>query len=489
MSRRVKPLRRILAEGEINEHGFKRTLGPWMLAAMSVGSVIGAGIFVLSGVAAATRAGPALTISFIIAGIVAALAALCYAEVAGKIPNSGGSYTYAYATLGEFFAWLVGWGLLLRYGVSTATVSIGWSGYFVNFVQSAFGWNIPSTWAHSPFDPIHGTANLPAAIIVLIVTALLVRGTHESAQVNRIIVVCKLAVLLFFILIGLGHVHSANWHLPAGAATGAGGYFPFGWSGVFAGAAFIFFAYSGWETTATAAEESVNPKHDIPFAIITSLTACTVLYIAVVVVLTGMIPFNELNVSSPVAFAVVRAGLPWAGLLISLGALAGITTVLLVGMYGQSRVLFAMSRDGLVPKAFTRLHPVWRTPIFSSLFFGILMALLAAFTPIGLAASIANMGTLGTYIIVSFMLPLLRKKHPELNNQSFTVPFGPRLIPTLCGISAFGMMVAQMLRSPTVWGIPLPWVGYAVWFVIGILFYYAYGRKHSTVSNDESKAA
>jgi len=485
MMQRVKPLGGILVDGAGNERGLKRTLGRWTLTAMGIGAIIGTGIFVLTGVAAATRAGPALTISFIIAGIVSAFAALCYSEVAGKIPIAGSAYTYAYATLGEFFAWVIGWDLILEYGVGSATVSIGWSGYFANFMQAAFNLRIPNAWAHSPFDPVPGIANLPAAIIILVITALLIRGTRESAQVNAIIVACKVAVVLFFIVVGIGRVDPANWHLPAGPTTGSGGYFPFGWTGVFGGAAFIFFAYIGFDAISTAAEETVDPKADIPFGIMTSLAICTVLYIIVVAVLTGMVPFNELNVSSPVAFAVIRAGLPWAGFIISVGAIAGLTTVLLVLMYGQSRIFFSMSRDGLIPKAFTSLHPQWRTPMFSTLFFGIVIALTAAFTPIDFVGSLTNMGTLGAFIIVSIALPILRKSHPELNGNGFQVPFGPLIIPALSAITAFGLMVSLMFNSPTIAHIPLPWFGFVVWTLIGLVFYYAYGRKHSTVGAQE----
>jgi basic amino acid/polyamine antiporter, APA family len=488
MLQRVKPLKRILSESESNGHGLKRTLGRWMLTAMGIGAIIGTGIFVLTGVAAATRAGPALTISFIIAGIVSTLAAACYSEVARKIPIAGSAYTYAYATLGEFFAWLIGWDLILEYGVGSATVSIGWSGYFGNFMQSAFGWSMPEAWTHSPFDPIHGIANLPAAIIILIITGLLVRGTHESGTVNAIIVSIKVAIVIFFIVVGAGHINPANWHLPSGPHTGNGGYFPFGWSGVFGGAAFIFFAYIGFDAISTAAEEAQNPTRDLPFSIITSLSICTILYIIVVIVLTGMVPFNELNVSSPVAFAVIHAGLPWAGAIISMGAIAGLTTVLLVLMFGQSRIFFSMSRDGLIPPAFTRLHPTWRTPIFSTLFFGAIIALMAAFTPIDFVGSLTNMGTLSAFILVALALPVLRKNHPELNNGGFQVPFGPYVIPTLSAITAFGLMVSLMFNSPRVFGIPLPWFGFIVWLMIGLCFYYAYGRQHSTVSKSEATA-
>jgi APA family basic amino acid/polyamine antiporter len=478
LNRRVKSLTRILADGKNNEHGLKRSLGPWTLTAMGVGGIIGTGIFVLTGVAAATRAGPALTISFVIAGIVSALAALCYAEVSRKIPIAGSAYTYAYATLGELFAWIIGWDLVLEYGVGAATVSIGWSGYFVNFMQTALGWKIPIAWAHSPFDPVHGIANLPAAFIILLLTALLAKGTHESSTVNTIVVTLKVSVVLFFIAVGMGHVNPTNWHLPAGPATGAGGYFPFGWTGVL-----------GFDAVSTAAEESLNPNRDLPFAILASLAICTLLYIPVVVVLTGMVPFNELNVPSPVAFAVIRAGLPWAGVIISVGAIAGLTTVLLVLLFGQSRIFFSMSRDGLLPPFFTRLHRTWRTPIFSTLFFGIVIALTAAFTPIEFVGSLTNMGVLAAFMLTSAAVPILRKKHPELNAGGFQVPFGPRLIPALSALTAFGLMVALMFNSPRIWGIPLPWFAFTVWLAIGLVIYYAYGRNNSIVGENDEKAA
>ncbi len=485
IQQRVKPLTRILAESENKEHGLKRTLGPVTLTAMGIGAIIGAGIFVLTGVAAATRAGPALTISFIISGIVSAFAALCYAEVSSKLPIAGSAYAYAYATLGELFAWLIGWDLILEYALGSATVSIGWSGYFTDFLKTAFGITIPDVWTHAPTDPIHGYANLPAAGIILIITALLAKGTQESGWVNSIIVAVKISVVLFFLSVGIGHMHPANWSLPAGPTTGQGGYFPFGWTGVFGGAAFIFFSYIGFDAVSTAAEECKNPKRDLPIGILGSLAICTVLFIAVVAVLTGMVPFNQLNVSSPVTFAVLQNGMPWAGIIISLGAIAGLTTVLLVMMFGQSRIFFSMSRDGLVPAAFTRLHPQWRTPIFSTLFFGVAIAAVAAFTSIGIVGSLTNMGTLSAFIIVSFALPILRKKHPELSNGGgFQVPFGPYVVPTLSAITAFGLMLSLAFNSPTIWNIPLPWFGFIVWLAIGLAIYYGYGRQHSTAGRD-----
>jgi APA family basic amino acid/polyamine antiporter len=477
---RVKPLQRILAQGSDEKHGLKRSLGPWSLTAMGIGAIIGTGIFVLTGVAAATRSGPALTISFVVAGIVSALAALCYAEVSSKIPISGSAYTYAYATFGELLAWIIGWDLILEYALGAATVSIGWSGYFGTILKNA-GLAIPTAWAHSPFDPTPGIMNLPAAAIILIITGLLIRGTKESGMVNNIIVGAKLVVVLFFIILGAGHINPANYALPAGPGTGLGGYIPFGWAGVFGGASFIFFAYIGFDAVSTAAEETKNPGKDLPFGIIMSLIICTILYIIVVAVLTGMVPFNLLNVSSPVAFAMDHVGLGWAAVIISLGAIAGLTTVLLVMMFGQSRIIYAMGRDGLVPKWFTAVHPTWRTPIFSTVFFGVLIAAIAAFTPIDVVGSLTNMGTLAAFVLVSLALPVLRRKHPELTG-GFTVPFGPWVIPLLSAATALFLIYYLREGSTHVFGVPLPWFGFVVWLVIGMAIYLGYGRTHSTVA-------
>jgi len=481
----VKPLARILAEGSDAQHGLKRSLGPWSLTAMGIGAIIGTGIFVLTGVASATRAGPAITISFVVAGIVSALAALCYAEVASKIPIAGSAYSYAYATFGEVLAWIIGWDLILEYGLGAATVSIGWSGYFVNLLQTV-GITLPQSLVHSPFDPMTpGILNVPAAIIILIITALLVKGTRESGTVNAVIVAVKLCVVVFFIIIGVGHIDPANYHLPAGPQTGAGGYFPFGWGGVFGGAAFIFFAYIGFDAVSTTAEEAKNPKRDLPFGIIASLLICTVLYIIVVIVLNGMVPFNELNVASPVAFAVTHAGLGWAAFIISLGAIAGLTTVLLVMMFGQSRIIFSMGRDNLLPGWFTAIHPRFRTPAFSTIFFGILIAIAAAFTNINFVGSLTNMGTLAAFVLVSLALPVLRKRHPELRG-GFEVPFGPYVVPILSAIAALFLIFYLKEGSVRAWGIPLPWLGFVIWLAVGMIVYLGYGRSHSTVGADDA---
>ena len=482
---RVKPLERILAEGgdENKPHSLKKSLGAGSLTAMGIGAIIGTGIFVLTGVAAATRSGPSLTISFIVAGIVSAFAALCYSEVASRIPIAGSAYTFAYASLGEFIAWIIGWDLVLEYALGAATVSIGWAGYFTTVLKNAFGITLPDALQHNPWDlgpsgePLHGFMNLPAFVIICLIGVLLYRGTRESAVVNNIIVTVKVLIVLFFIVLGVGHVNSGNW-VP---------YFPFGVTGMLGGAAFIFFAYIGFDAVSTAAEETKNPKRDLPIGIIGSLAICTVLYIIVVAILTGMVPYTKLNVPSPVAFAMDQVHMGWASLIISLGALAGLTTVLLVMMFGQTRVFFAMSRDGLIPPVFAKVHPRFRTPGLLTIIFTIFIALIAAFTPIGIVGSLTNMGTLIAFILVSIALPILRKRYPT--TEGFTVPFGPYVIPTLSAVTAAGLIWSLQYGSPVWFGMPAPWFGFLVWLVVGLAVYFGYSRAHSTVGQDETKAA
>ncbi len=479
---RVKPLATILAEGSDEQHGLKRSLGPWALTAMGIGAIIGTGIFVLTGVASATRAGPSLTISFVVAGIVSALAALCYAEVSSKVPISGSAYTYTYATLGEFLAWIIGWSLVLEYALGASTVSVGWSGYFNFILRTMFHLNIPQMWQHSHWDATPGIANLPAAAIIFLITALLVRGTRESGTVNAVIVTIKVLVVLFFIVIGVQHINPVNYHLPPGPQAGAGGYFPFGWTGMLGGAAFIFFAYIGFDAVSTTAEEAKNPARDLPFGIIMSLIICTILYITVVAILNGMVPFYSLNVAFPVAFAVDSVGLPWAGVIISFGAIAGLTTVLLVMMYGQTRIFYAMSRDGLIPPSFTKLHPTWRTPVFSQIFFGLLIAAAGAFFPISLLGSVTNMGTLSAFILVAIAVPVLRNRHPELKG-AFTLPGGPYLIPVGAAVLSFVLILFLAVGNPLVGGFfPVVWLVFLIWMTIGLIFYFNYGRYKSTVA-------
>lgn len=480
--RRIKPLATILAEGADREHGLKRSLGPWALTAMGIGAIIGTGLFVLTGVASATRAGPSLMISFVVAGLASAFAALCYAEVSSKIPISGSAYTYTYATLGEFLAWIVGWGLVLEYALGAATVSVGWSGNFTFILHTLFNWNIPQVWQHSHWDATPGVANLPAAAIILIITALLVRGTKESGTVNAFIVALKLAVVVVFIVVGAQHINLAYYHLPPGPKTGLGGYFPFGWAGTLGGAAFMFFAYIGFDAVSTTAEEARNPGRDLPVGIISSLVVCTILYIVVVAILNGLVPFYTLNVAFPLTFALDDIGLAWAGVIVALGAIAGLTTVLLVMMYGQTRIFFAMSRDGLIPPSFTRLHPVWRTPIFSQIFFGVLIAAAGAFFPISILGSVTNIGTLAAFVLVSLAVPTLRKRHPELKG-TFQIPFGPYVIPVTSAVLALFLIYFLKVGNPLVWGFfPLVWLVFLIWLAVGLVFYFSYGRKKSTLA-------
>jgi APA family basic amino acid/polyamine antiporter len=316
---------------------------------------------------------------------------------------------------------------------------------------------------------------------------LLIRGTKESGAVNAVIVTVKLVIVMFFIVVGLGHINGANYSLPAGGPAGMGGYFPFGWTGMLGGAAFIFFAYIGFDAVSTTAEEAKNPGRDLPFGIIASLLVCTVLYIIVVAILNGMVPFYKLNVAFPVAFAMNYVGLSWAGVIISLGAIAGLTTVLLVMMFGQSRIFFAMSRDGLIPPAVTRLHKTWRTPIFSTAFFGVCIALIAAFTPINIVGSLTNMGTLVAFILVSIAVPILRTRHPEARGQ-FQLPLGPFVIPIASAVTALGLIYYLRVGNPLAWGFfPIVWLWFLIWMALGLIFYYSYGRHKSTVALEDTE--
>ncbi|MBV8344254.1 MAG: amino acid permease, partial [Candidatus Eremiobacteraeota bacterium] len=383
--------------------------------------------------------------------------------------------------------WIVGWGLVLEYALGASTVSVGWSGYFTFILHTLFNWNIPQAWQHSHWDATPGIANLPAAGIIFLITALLVRGTKESGTVNGVIVTIKVAVVLFFIAIGLGHINPANYHLPPGPQTGLGGYFPFGIAGMLGGASFIFFAYIGFDAVSTTAEEARNPSRDLPFGIIASLVICTLLYIVVVAILNGMVPFYTLNVNFPVAFAVDSVGLAWAGVIISFGAIAGLTTVLLVMMYGQTRIFYAMSRDGLIPPLFVKLHPAWRTPWISQILFGVLIAAAGAFFPISILGSLTNMGTLAAFVLVSIAVPVLRKRHPEMKG-AFTLPFGPYIIPVLSAITALFLIYFLKQGNPLVWGFfPLVWLGFVIWFVVGLAFYFSYGRRKSTVALEQTE--
>jgi APA family basic amino acid/polyamine antiporter len=461
---RVKPLDALLAQTGADPHGtgLKKTLGVWGLTALGIGAIIGTGIFVLTGHAAATQAGPAIVLSFVVAGIVSALAALCYAELASTVPVSGSAYTYVYATLGELLAWIVGWGLILEYALGAATVAIGWSGYFADFLSaSALHVVLPKALTTNPFAG--GIVNLPAALIILLITVLLIRGTHESNTVNKVIVAVKLAIVAFFIVVGGAHVNPANWHPFA----------PFGGWGVISGASIVFFAYIGFDAVSTSAEEVKNPARDLPLGILLSLVVCTVLYIIVSGVLTGVLPYTRLNVPSPVSFAMIQIGLGWAGAIIAVGAIAGLTTVLLVLLYGQSRIFFVMSRDGLLPTVFARVHPRFRTPYLSSALIGVVVAVVAGIGSLDIVSELVNIGTLAAFTFVSIGVIVLRRRRPDLK-RGFRVPFSP-VVPVISVLGA--LLLIARLQAVTKWA-------YVIWLAVGLAVYFFYSRNRSEVGLD-----
>ncbi len=464
----VKPIDVLLAE-MAGEHRLHRVLGPISLTALGVGAIIGAGIFVLTGLAANVYAGPGLVLSFVVAGIGCALAALCYAEFASMVPVAGSAYTYAYATLGELFAWIIGWDLVLEYAVASSTVANGWSHYFLSFL-SIFGVTLPAVWTGNPieFDPATGDwvrtgayCNIPAAAIVLLVTAILVVGIRESARVNAAMVLLKLAVVLFVIVVGAGYVQPENWRP----------FLPYGVSGVLQGSAYIFFAYIGFDAVSTHAEEARNPQRDVPIGIIASLALCTVLYILVAAVLTGMVPYHQIDLNAPVAGAFAARGLHVAAFLISLGAIVGITSVLLVLLLSQARVLLAMARDGLIPRSFfAAVHPRFRTPHKATILTGVLVAAVAALFPLKILADLVNIGTLMAFVIVCAAVLVMRRTNPTLH-RPFRTPLVP-LVPILGMASNLLMMFYLGWEN---------WLRLFVWLALGLAIYFAYGRKRSTL--------
>jgi APA family basic amino acid/polyamine antiporter len=454
----------ILREASDNDRGLKRSMGTISLTAFGVAAIIGAGIFVLTGVAAKTTAGPAIVLSYVGAGITSALAALCYAELASTVPIAGSAYTYAYAVLGEFIAWIIGWDLILEYGVGASAVASGWSGYLKDFLKSAFGITLPTALTAPPFG-VHpsGIINLPALLVLLVLTALLILGTSESARVNTVIVGVKLLIVLFFIIVGAMHIHSGNWRP----------FMPFGASGVLSGASLIFFAYIGFDQISTAAEEVRDPQRTMPRGIFLSLGICTVLYMLVSGILTGMVRYNHLNSASPVSHAMLQVGLSWAGTVVSIGALAGLTTVLLVLLFGQSRIFFSMSRDGLLPGAFSRLHSRFRTPFITNIIVGIIVALVAGLTPIDELAKLVNIGTLAAFILVALAVWRLRYTQPTLK-RGFRVPWVP-VVPILTVCAS----IALIAGLP-----PITWLRFAVWLIIGLAIYFLYSRNRSHLARE-----
>jgi APA family basic amino acid/polyamine antiporter len=477
------------------ENRLLRVLGPVQLSALGVGAIIGTGIFVLTGVAAHDTTGPALMLSFVVSGITCIFAALCYAEFAAMVPVAGSAYTYAYATLGELFAWIIGWDLVLEYAVASATVAHGWSHYFQDFM-AFFGIHLPHIFTNAPIDydtsigRIVSTGtwfDLPAIAIAALVTIVLVKGIKESASLNAGIVILKLAIVFFVIVVGAFYVKTANW--TPFAPFGLSGFSFFGhtiWGqtgpggqplGMLAGAAIVFFAYIGFDSVSTHAEEAKNPTRDVPIGIMTSLILCTVLYIAVAAVITGMIPYNQINIDAPVSDAFRQAGLPWAQLLISVGAVAGITSVLLVMMLSQPRIFLAMARDGLLPSGFFgAVHERFRTPWKSTILTGVCVATMGAFLPLRILAELVNIGTLLAFVIVCAAVLIMRRTHPNVK-RPFRAPFGS-------AVPILGILCCLMLM----FSLPVEnWYRLLGWLLIGFVIYFGYGRHHSRIVDTSAK--
>jgi APA family basic amino acid/polyamine antiporter len=461
----------------------KRALGPGQLIALGIGAIIGAGIFTLTGVAAAQHAGPAVTLAFVAAAIGCAFAGICYSEFATMIPIAGSAYTYAYATMGELLAWIIGWDLVLEYAVGAATVSIGWSSTLVSILHD-FGIDLPTSIIASPFQPVtlpDGTAafgliNLPAVAVVVGISLLLIVGIQESARANAVIVVLKVAVVVLFIFLGWKYINTANYtpYIPPNIGSGQ-----FGWSGILTAAGVIFFAYIGFDAVSTAAQEARNPQRDMPMGIIGSLAICTVLYILYAHVLTGLVNYKDLNVAAPLAVAVDRLPYKVVGELMKIGSLLGLTSVMLVMLLGQSRVFFSMSRDGLLPPMFSRVHSKFRTPYMSNAMLMIFVCLFSGFAPIGLVGQMTSIGTLFAFVIVCAGILIMRRTQPDLP-RPFKTPFVPA-VPILGVLVNLGLMSGLGVDN---------WLRLLIWLVIGLCIFFGYSRSHSrltataTVSRD-----
>ncbi|RXF73348.1 amino acid permease [Hansschlegelia zhihuaiae] len=463
---------------EDGEHALNKSLGWFSITAIGVGGIIGAGIFVLTGTAAAQYAGPGIMLSFVIAGLACVFVGLCYSELAAMIPVAGSSYTYTYATLGEFAAWVIGWDLVLEYAMGAATASVGWSGYAVSLLADV-GIHLPPALTAATGTVVkladgtetHAIFNVPAAFIVLALTFMLVRGTRESARVNNVMVMIKLAVVLSFILIGMWYVDTSKWAPLVPENTGAFG--EYGWSGVLRGAAVVFFAYIGFDAVSTAAQEAKLPQRDMPIGILGSLLLCTALYVAVAAVLTGLVPYKDLNVADPIAKGVDAIGMGWFSAVIKIGALTGITTVILVLLYGQSRIFFTISKDGLLPQLFSRVHPRFGTPYLSQMLIGFCVALLAGAVPIGLLGEMVSIGTLFAFVLVCAAVLYLRKSDADVH-RPFRVP-GVPVIPIL------GILMCLTLMA----GLPFDtWARLVVWMAVGVVIYFFYGRKRSLAQQE-----
>ena len=506
----TKPLDKILAEAnETGEHSLRRALGPFHLIAIGIGSIIGTGIFVLTGAAAAHHAGPAILLSFVLAAVACVFSGLCYAEFASMIPVAGSAYTYGYATLGEFIAWIIGWDLILEYALGAATVASGWSGYVLSFLQD-FGILLPPNLAGAPgtefvlyhghwerltaqlqkalalahIDPVslphqYSSFNLFGFLGILFVTAILVIGIKESVTLTSVVVIVKICVLLVFIGLGanyiLGHRAEAvaNWtpFLP----TNTGHYGDFGWSGIATAAGVIFFAYIGFDQVSTAAQESKNPVRDLPIGILGSLAICTIIYILVAGVLTGLVKYTSLDAPAPIAMGIEITGVRWGSTLVKLGAICGLSSAMVVTLLGQSRIFFSMSRDGLLPEWVSAVHPRFRTPYISTILVGVCVALVASLTPINVMSELVSIGTLLAFVIVCAGVWILRRRGTEVPRAFVTpwIPFTPIM----------GIAVSLLMMLSLGWE---TWARLIIWLAVGVIVYFSYGRKHSNVQRERA---